>query len=86
MINVDDGVADAEASRLRLGHRKRYGNCGVAGTTTCFDGLRRREANRMAEVALKERNSSSLLTVRKIVKAAYSTQIEMSQRKKGHER
>jgi hypothetical protein len=40
----------------------------------------------MAEAPLKEGDPSALLTMRKIVKAANYTQVEVSEREKGHER
>jgi hypothetical protein len=40
----------------------------------------------VAEAPLKERDPGALLTVRKIVKTANYTQVEVSEREEGHER
>jgi hypothetical protein len=85
-VDVHDGIADAEARSLRLGHGERDGHCSIAGATTCLHGLRRGQANCVAEAPLKKRDPSALLTVRKIVKTANYTQIEVSEREEGHER
>jgi hypothetical protein len=86
LVDVDYSVADAETSCLRLGHRERDGHCGIAGTTACLQSFGRGQANGMTEAPLKERDSSALLTVRKIVKAANHTQVEVSEREEGRER
>src|SRR5271170_1462827 len=86
MIDVDHSVADVEASCLCLGHGERDGDCSIAGPTTCLDGLRRGEANRVAEGSLIERDAGAAVSVGKIVNAVHRTQVEMSEREEGHER
>ena len=86
MVNVDDGIADAEAGCLRLGHRK--GNCdsGIARTAACLHRLRSGEANRVADHALKEGDPSAEGTVCEVVKTICCTQVEVTEREDGHER
>jgi hypothetical protein len=86
LVDVDDGIADAEAGSLCLRHDECDRHRRIAGTATCLHRLRRGQANCVAEVPLKERGPSALLTVRKIVKTAQYTQIEVSEREEGHER
>jgi hypothetical protein len=86
MVNVDDGIADAKARCLRLGHSKRDGDCGIARTAAGLHRLRRGEANRMANRSLKEGEPSAEGTVREVVKTVCCTQVEVSEREEGHER
>jgi len=86
MVDVDYGIANAEAGGLCLGHRECESHCGIARTTTCLESFRRGQANGMAEGPLKEGDPSVLLTMRKIVQAAYCTQVEVSEREEDHER